>query len=145
MSELKHAYHVAQLTSDEYSIPKGSIGIVMKSLGSSDLEEAYEVQWIEHGGLSAPVWGRDLEQIREIFMPIIVPDGYAKIEDMHEPQPGVMHPVDQAFYELVVKERDYERRLVERLKDELVQLRSSAYTTAPGRIRINRILESLPR
>jgi hypothetical protein len=34
----------------------------------------------------------------------------------HEPEPGVMHPIDQAFYDLAIKERDYERRRVDRLQ-----------------------------
>lgn len=35
------------------------------------------------------------------------------------PEPGVMHPVDQAFYDLTVKERDHERVKVDRLEKEL--------------------------
>lgn len=27
-----------------------------------------------------------------------------------QPEPGVMHPIDRAFYDLTVKERDYARR-----------------------------------
>lgn len=37
---------------------------------------------------------------------------------LHEPQPGVMHPVDEAFYSLVVKERDYERVRSDRIERE---------------------------
>lgn len=35
------------------------------------------------------------------------------------PEPGVMHPTDKAFYDLTVKERDYERMKVDRLEKEL--------------------------
>lgn len=38
--------------------------------------------------------------------------------------PGVMHEVDRAFYDLVIKERDYERHRVERLERELAELRN---------------------
>ena len=31
-------------------------------------------------------------------------------EEEAAPRPGELHPVDQAFYDLTVKERDYERR-----------------------------------
>jgi hypothetical protein len=41
------------------------------------------------------------------------------------PEPGVMHPVDQAFYDLVVKERDYERIRVDRLEKELREAREA--------------------
>lgn len=34
---------------------------------------------------------------------------------VHEPQPGEMHEIDQAFYDLTVKERDYERRRYDNL------------------------------
>jgi len=40
-----------------------------------------------------------------------------------EGTPGVMHSVDKAFYDLVVKERNYERVRVERLTAEVEQLR----------------------
>lgn len=39
--------------------------------------------------------------------------------DNWEPRPGEMHPVDQAFYDLTVKERDFERRKVDRLEAQL--------------------------
>jgi len=38
------------------------------------------------------------------------------------PQPGEMHPIDRAFYELVIKERDYERRRVDQLEAENARL-----------------------
>lgn len=34
----------------------------------------------------------------------------------HEPQPGEMHEIDQAFYDLTVKERDYERTRYDNLE-----------------------------
>jgi len=40
-----------------------------------------------------------------------------------EGQPGVMHPVDQAFYRLAVKERDHERQRVDRLAETVGRLR----------------------
>lgn len=49
--------------------------------------------------------------------------------DGNEPQPGVMHPVDKAFYDLVIKERDYARlqvenrnRLIRELEAEVTRL-----------------------
>jgi hypothetical protein len=42
---------------------------------------------------------------------------------MSEPEPGVMHPVDEAFYKLAIKERDYERAKVDRLEAELFEAR----------------------
>ena len=44
---------------------------------------------------------------------------------MSEPQPGVMHPVDQAFYDLAIKERDYERRRFDRVEAERDALRAA--------------------
>lgn len=41
------------------------------------------------------------------------------------PKPGERHPIDQAFYELVVKERDYERVRVDRLERELAEARET--------------------
>lgn len=41
-----------------------------------------------------------------------------------EGSPGVMHEVDRALYDLVVKERDFERLRVDDLKEEIRQLRS---------------------
>lgn len=35
----------------------------------------------------------------------------------HEPQPGEMHEIDQAFYKLTVKERDFERTRYDNLSD----------------------------
>jgi hypothetical protein len=40
-----------------------------------------------------------------------------------EPRAGEMHPVDKAFYDLTVKERNYERVKVERLEAEIAALR----------------------
>jgi hypothetical protein len=49
---------------------------------------------------------------------------YEKLEAaQREPQAGVMHPVDQAFYDLVVKERDAERQRVDRLEAQRNQAR----------------------
>lgn len=45
-------------------------------------------------------------------------------EDRQRPQPGVMHSVDQAFYDLALKERDFERARVDRLMRETVELRN---------------------
>jgi len=36
-----------------------------------------------------------------------------------EPQPGVMHEMDRAFYDLAVQERDIERRRVDRLRAQI--------------------------
>ena len=47
-------------------------------------------------------------------------------ERLTGPQPGVMHPVDEAFYKLAIKERDYERRRVERLESDLAAKAASA-------------------
>lgn len=41
--------------------------------------------------------------------------------------PGVMHPVDQAFYDLVVKERDAARATVSRLEAEMAALREALW------------------
>lgn len=40
-------------------------------------------------------------------------------DEGREQHPGVMHPVDEAFYRLAVKERDYERVKVDRLEVQL--------------------------
>jgi hypothetical protein len=42
---------------------------------------------------------------------------------MSEPEPGAMHPVDEAFYRLAIKERDYERLRVDRLTMEVLELK----------------------
>jgi hypothetical protein len=39
-------------------------------------------------------------------------------------RPGEMHPVDEAFYRLAIKERDFERVKVDRLESENAQLRA---------------------
>lgn len=41
-----------------------------------------------------------------------------------EPRPGEMHPVDQAFYDLAIKERNYERVKCDRLIAELAAARA---------------------
>jgi hypothetical protein len=41
-----------------------------------------------------------------------------KIEEAQQPKAGVMHPVDQSFYDLTVKERDAERVRSDRLEEE---------------------------
>lgn len=43
--------------------------------------------------------------------------------DGWEPRAGEMHPVDQAFYNLTVKERDFERVKNDRMYDEMCSLR----------------------
>jgi hypothetical protein len=43
---------------------------------------------------------------------------------MSEPEAGVMHPVDKAFYDLTVKELHYERVVADRLRNELGELRA---------------------
>jgi hypothetical protein len=49
---------------------------------------------------------------------------YEKLEAaQREPQAGVMHPIDQSFYDLAVKERDAERRRVDRLEAQRDQAR----------------------
>ncbi len=40
-----------------------------------------------------------------------------------EPRPGEMHPVDQAFYDTAIRERDFERARGERLMAELATAR----------------------
>lgn len=42
---------------------------------------------------------------------------------MYKTEPGVMHPIDEAFYKLAIKERDYERRKADRLQQEVDWLR----------------------
>ncbi|MET0603603.1 MAG: hypothetical protein ABW167_16575 [Baekduia sp.] len=59
---------MVRLTSRDYSVPKGSLGIVMGVCEHIE-PEAYEVQWIERGGLSAPVLPGDLEHVSEILLP----------------------------------------------------------------------------
>lgn len=66
--KLMDLYRVARLTSADYSVPKGSLGIIMGVCEHFE-PEAYEVQWIERGGLSAPVLRGDLEHVSEIFLP----------------------------------------------------------------------------
>jgi hypothetical protein len=44
---------------------------------------------------------------------------------MNEPTPGVMHPVDRAFYDLTVKQRNAAWREVERLRAENSTLRAA--------------------
>lgn len=39
--------------------------------------------------------------------------------DDWKPRPGEMHPVDKAFYDLAIKERDYERVKSARLEAQL--------------------------
>jgi hypothetical protein len=39
--------------------------------------------------------------------------------DDWQPRPGEPHPVDDAFYKLAIKERDYERVKVDRLERQL--------------------------
>lgn len=129
MSGLCVTYKAVRLASNDYSVPKGSIGIVMEQLDNYD-PPAYSVQWVDPiGGRSTPVMDADLAYLREILIPIVVPDGYGKISEMHEPQPGVMHPVDKAFYDLVVKERDYERVVVNRLEGDLNKIREAVIET----------------
>jgi hypothetical protein len=41
-----------------------------------------------------------------------------------EGTPGVMHEIDQAFYDLTVKERNLERQKVDRLEREIAQFRT---------------------
>lgn len=46
--------------------------------------------------------------------------------------PGVMHEIDQAFYDLVVKERDIERRRVDQLNAVLDQVVGAILAGQPG-------------
>jgi hypothetical protein len=39
--------------------------------------------------------------------------------DDWQPRPGQPHPIDKAFYDLAIKERDYERVKVDRLERQL--------------------------
>lgn len=64
--------------------------------------------WTDEG--SAEIW-RD-EQRDEVRSLLLV------AEDLIGPQPGVMHPVDRAFYDLTVKERDLARLRADRLAVE---------------------------
>lgn len=43
-------------------------------------------------------------------------------EDALDPRPGEMHDIDQAFYSLTIKERDYERMKVDRLERTVAEL-----------------------
>jgi hypothetical protein len=45
------------------------------------------------------------------------------------PEAGVMHEIDRAFYDLTVRERDYERRKCDRLAAEVERLRAAASPT----------------
>jgi hypothetical protein len=67
--KLVSLYRVARLTSDDYSIPRGELCIPMAQLDGYE-PDAFEVQWITRGGLSAPVLATDLEHVSEIHMPI---------------------------------------------------------------------------
>lgn len=40
-----------------------------------------------------------------------------------QPRPGEMHEVDKAFYDLAIKERNFERTKVDRLEGEIARLR----------------------
>lgn len=42
----------------------------------------------------------------------------AVLPDLQQPQPGKMHEIDRAFYDLAIKERDYERQRADRLAAE---------------------------
>jgi len=46
-----------------------------------------------------------------------------------EPQPGAMHPVDRAFYDLTVKQRNAAWEEVERLMEAVAELRRAAPDT----------------
>ncbi|HWT25462.1 MAG TPA: hypothetical protein VN213_18300 [Solirubrobacteraceae bacterium] len=52
----------------------------------------------------------------------VTPLSESEARELLGPAPGVMHPVDKAFYELEVKERNYERVRVDRLQRELAAL-----------------------
>lgn len=43
-------------------------------------------------------------------------------EHVCEPQPGVMHPVDSAFYDLTVKQRNHAWRMLELAEHRISQL-----------------------
>ena len=48
--------------------------------------------------------------------------GRLGMADGNEPQPGIMHDVDRAFYELVIQERDYARLQVENRNQQIGEL-----------------------
>lgn len=50
--------------------------------------------------------------------------------DGWQPRPGEMHEVDQAFYDLAIKERNYERVKVDRLEAEVKRLRQGLWDAA---------------
>jgi hypothetical protein len=70
----------------------------------------------------------------ESFSP--VPEGHVVVPESDvQPKPGEMHPVDKGFYELAVKERDYERRRVDRLESEMLtaeESKAQATVEPPG-------------
>jgi hypothetical protein len=52
--------------------------------------------------------------------------------DDWQPRVGEMHPVDQAFYDLTVMERNYERVKCDRLEAEIATLRAAVLAYLNG-------------
>lgn len=68
----------------------------------------------DHSGpLTGSFAGGILAQLKEVLASQVI----------EAPRAGEMHPVDRAFYDLAIKERDYERHRVDHLNEQLVQTR----------------------
>lgn len=81
-------------------------GVGDDPIPSFDSEEV-AIEFAKEHGLISPKRRRDESAI----IAVEIPDW--------EPRPGEMHSVDRAFYDLAIKERDFERRRVDRLLKEL--------------------------
>jgi hypothetical protein len=68
MSELVHGYVLVRLTSDDYSVPKGSIGVVQDEC--EHMPDFYKVEWPEEGVSSVPVAGADLKKLGWFHVPV---------------------------------------------------------------------------
>lgn len=93
------------------SIPYEGLGLVSEPTVVHPTRDA-AVGYAKQHGLISPKGRRNDAEIIEVLTP------------SPGPEPGVMHPIDQSFYDLAIKERDYERRKVDRLTDELAKLRA---------------------
>jgi hypothetical protein len=61
---------LARLTSDQYDVPKGTLGYVRDRAG----ENAFAMQWVDNpgpGGVTAPVLAIDLEEMG--MLTIVIP------------------------------------------------------------------------
>jgi hypothetical protein len=53
-------------------------------------------------------------------------DDVQQAPDGWQPRPGEMHPIDKAFHDLTLKERDYERMKVDRLREAIAGIVAAA-------------------